>query len=228
MEMIATNRGRALRAATAIALLALAGCSGNGSEGGSAYAELRRAATGFIDRRGDATQGVTLSDAELNAAPVDVMLLDIPEFGSEVGLVQQAVNRDVVTWVTPEGYSVSLKQGQIVGTAGFGFDLSSADIPRLETTGGRVVRDHYRLQGDETIERFRYFCELSRPVGEQVVVTGRRFDTVRVDEACTDGQGETFTNRYWVDTRGVMRKSRQFVSPRLGYFELQDVHGGLR
>ncbi|WOI57370.1 YjbF family lipoprotein [Palleronia sp. LCG004] len=217
-----------MRPLAALALVALAGCASEDSTRSSAFSELGSSIASFVGGRGAEGEGVTLSDAELNAAPVNVILLDIPEFGSEVGLVPQAQNRDVSTWVTPEGYSVSLKGGQIVGTAGFGYDLSSAEVPDLAAGARQVVRDHYRLQGDETVQRFRYFCDLSYTAGEEVVVTSRRFATIRIDESCESAEGETFDNIYWVDGVGAVRKSRQFVSPRLGYFELRDVHTGLR
>ncbi|SHJ05269.1 Group 4 capsule polysaccharide lipoprotein gfcB, YjbF [Palleronia salina] len=213
-------------------LAALGACSNRNANSDTILRDFRGLAVGLVRGGGDGPPpGITLSDAELNAAPNDILILRIPESGFEAGMLQQVVNRDVTTWITADGDAVSLKDGQIVGTAGFGFDLSSAEVPSVAQLAGgpaQVVRDHYRLEGPQVIRRTRYFCTLDRTSGQAITVTSRRFVTIRVDESCRTEAGETTRNTYWIDGRGVVRQSRQFVTPTLGYFELQAVHTGLR
>ncbi|MBJ3762713.1 YjbF family lipoprotein [Maribius pontilimi] len=211
-----------------IALTAIAGCSNRDSSDERGLTREVVGALSSVFRRGDdASTRITLTDAQLNASPADLMLMKVPELGSEAGLVTHAQNRDVTTWITPDGTAVSLKDGQVVSTAGFGSDIASAQVPDLRGGAERVVRDHYRLLGDEDIHLIRYFCALRRS-GDTVSVTGRSFATTRIDEECRTEDGQTAQNVYWIDGRGVVRQSRQFVSPQLGYIELQAVHTGLR
>lgn len=221
--------GKPLRRALAlVALFVASACSStSGRDEPGITSQIVDAARGAFAPGGRGSEGVTLTDAQLNAAPVNVLLLDIPATGTDVGLVPQAVNRDVITWITPDGVSVATRGGQIVGTAGFSSDLAGADVPDIRGGATRVVRDHYRLLGDENIARIRYFCTLTRRP-EAIAVTGRSFAATRVDESCRAEDGQRIANVYWIDGRGVVRKSRQYVSPRLGYFDLQDVHSGLR
>lgn len=212
-----------------LACCALAACSSGGADPSSGPSALDIVRGQIANLRGTAAASqVTLSAAQLRAFPQDLLVVRLPLVEASAGLVQQAVNRDTVTWVTPDGLTVILRAGQVIGTAGFGNDLASADLDDPRDGTGRTVRDYFYLGGDEQIARRRFLCDVTSAGRQPVVVAGVQFDTTLLQEACEDSDGIAIFNRYWVQSDGRIRKSVQFISPRVGYMIVEDIHGGLR
>lgn len=215
-------------AAVAAALLAQGCTSAGGGAQQSALIQaagiLRQQATTII--RGPQGNQVTLSDAQLRAFEQDLLVIQIPSKNASAGLIRQSANRDTVTWRTPDGVTVVLKDGQIIGTAGLGNDLSSAAFDDIRTGSGRTVRDYFHLMGNERVERTRYICELTDLGTTNVEVAGVAYSARQIVETCDTATGDAIENRYWVQPSGLIRKSQQFISPEVGYLVLEDIHGG--
>ncbi len=210
----------------------LAGCGSTG-QGGS-LTEL----TALLAAQGRQVGGpppgnrITATDAELRAIPVPLLTMEIPSRDTSAGLLQQAVNRGDVTWITPDGNTVTLRGGLVVATRGLGADLMSAEVPDIRAARGQVVRDHYRLDGDARVRRQRFFCEVADGGPAGVTVTGIAYATRLLIETCREDVGdagevgvETFTNRYWIEPDGLIRQSRQYVSPAVGDLVIATVNG---
>ncbi|TDL81808.1 hypothetical protein E2L08_03905 [Palleronia sediminis] len=221
-----SHRTRAL-ALTALLATALAGCSSGGKD--SAYGDiLDRALAGgpILGNGASGGDDIELSDAQINALPMNVLIVESETLGSRTGFVQAAVNRDTVTWQSDDRKQIVTRGGQLVGTIGFGNDLTSATAPTFNAP--QASRARYILGGDERVERVDYACTLGDGGTENVTVTGRVFATRVLTERCTSPTGPTFENRYWIDGSGAIRKSRQFATPGLGYLTIGDVHTGRR
>ena len=208
--------------------LALAGCGDADRRGGSLTLIGQSVAALAKNARGDTpVSRITASDAALNAAEVNLLLVQTETTGSRAGFALDSVNGDAMTWRSTDGVSVVTRGGQLNGTAGFGFDLSSAALPAFRP-GGTVTRTHYRLRGDEVVTPETFTCVQSLGPAEAITVTGRRFATQKLVETCRSAERDGIENAYWIDASGVVRKSRQWASPGIGYLVLEDVHGGLR
>ncbi|PZX18273.1 group 4 capsule polysaccharide lipoprotein GfcB/YjbF [Palleronia aestuarii] len=216
-----------MRSVFGAALLLLAGCA-TGTERGIFSEFGESLSTIGLPGRTEAPGRVTASDATLNAAPSNILLVEVESRGNQAGLVLDGINRDTITWRSPGDVTITTQGGQLIGTAGFGNDLASARAPAIGAGQGRVVRDQYHLGGDEEMELTRYFCTLAIAGAERVVVTGRAFDTALLTETCETEDGAQVENRYWIDGLGVVRQSRQFAGEEIGYLFIQDVHTGLR
>lgn len=220
-----------MKAATAAGLalaglLTLAACS-SGSEGSGVGEAVSLIGAQVQALRGkDTGAQITATDAQLRAFPQDLLLVSVPDKKVSAGLVRRNVNRDTVTWVTPDGVTVVLRQGQVVRTSGFGNDLSSGQMDDIRKGRGGTVRDYYYLGGDETVKRVRLTCDLATRGAQRVVVAGLAHAATLIEERCTDAAGASIVNRYWVEAGGLIRKSVQFVSPGIGYVTVEDVHGG--
>lgn len=125
-------------------------------------------------------------------------------------LVRKGMNRGVETYFTPDNISISLTQGVLVSTRGLGFDLMSGDVAEVIAGlrhGGRAVRVHRYLDGEDQIVIKSYICDYS--------------GNARITETCY-GKDHSFKNSYQMSA-GKVVASRQWVSPDLGYIRLEDV-----
>lgn len=124
-------------------------------------------------------------------------------------LVRKGENRDVETYFTPDNISISLQDGVLIATRGLGFDLMSADVSDTIAglrSGGRAVRIHRYLDGEDQIVIKSYICDYR--------------GNANVTETC-HGKDHTFENSYQMSA-GQVIASRQWIGPHNGYIRLED------
>jgi len=124
-------------------------------------------------------------------------------------LVRKGENRDVETYFTPDNISISLQDGVLIATRGLGFDLMSADVSDTIAglrRGGRAVRIHRYLDGEDQIVIKSYICDYR--------------GNANVTETC-HGKDHTFENNYQMSA-GQIIASRQWIGPHHGYIRLED------
>jgi len=146
--------------------------------------------------------------SELGGAPLMIAVLEKNNLASV--LIKEQSNRNLVTYFTPDGISLTLKDGVLVGTRGLGFDLMSADVadvlPALSRNGSEIVRIHRYLDGEDQIVIQSFICD----------VRGQR----EVVETC-HGDGLKIENSYQTNGSGRIVSSRQWISPEQGYVRLE-------
>ena len=169
---------------------------------------------------------VTFS-AEQLASPK--MQVEIASRGAQALLLRVAVNQDVETWLAADNISLSFRQGVLVASRGLGFDLMGADVngtlAALQGQGVPVYRRQMRfLSGDHRTTYLMAGCSLAVAEGETGGQTGSEMvagrQTRRLEEHCQAHRHE-ITNLFWVDGAGRILRSRQWVSPEIGYIEAQ-------
>lgn len=136
-----------------------------------------------------------------------ILIVQIPSRDAVAVLTRVGTNIGVDTFLTPDGITISLRDGMVVATRGLGFDLMTADIAEpllaVKGSGDTAVRVHRYLDGENQIVANSFGCAYS--------VTGAR----RVTENCTSSLG-SFENSYVLDAGGNIASSRQWVSPQIG------------
>jgi len=124
-------------------------------------------------------------------------------------LIERQRNRDVVTYFTPDGISMSYKSGVLVGTRGLGFDLMGADVgdvlQSLRSGRDGAVRLHRYLDGEDQIVLRSLVCDY----------TG----SGRITETCYS-DGLEIKNTYQM-SGGRITTSRQWIGPEQGYIRLE-------
>ncbi len=134
-------------------------------------------------------------------------------------------NGDVVTWSTPDYVTVSLRDGMIVATRGFGPDIMSSVAPttaQIARGSGATHRRYYYLDAADQIQRFDYQC-LVRDAGIEVItLIGKDYRTHRVDEACSGQQG-SFVNSFWFEGSTKLRQSSQHLAPGIANLLVQKI-----
>lgn len=138
--------------------------------------------------------------------PDPVLMIELPDRNAVASMIQIGRNGDVVTWIDSIGNTVSMRNGVLLSTRGFGDDLMSASAvgPLRALQGGALRYDRLmtRLTGEGRTLRLPFSC------------TAQRMGAL-LKERCVAAD-EEFINEYTLRGSSVMR-SRQWVSPRVGY-----------
>ena len=120
-------------------------------------------------------------------------------------------NGGVVTWAGPTGEAISVRDGMLVASRGFGPDLMSLAGPtmaRVQTGTGTTRRSYYYLDGADARRAFDFDCTLAAGGKGSTTILGKTYATTKVTESCSHPLG-SFVNEYWFDNRLILRQSRQ-------------------
>jgi len=134
-------------------------------------------------------------------------------------------NGNVVTWSSSVRQTMSVRDGVLVATRGFGNDLMSAlapDIAEVSRGSGTFHRVYYYLDGADQSQSLAVDCSFARSGNETITLLGLSYDTHRVTEVCVNATTH-IENTYWFDGSGKLRQSDQFLSPELAYMRLQRI-----
>ncbi len=219
-EVLAMIRGLTLLLCAA----ALSACSITSSNAPDSAADLGiDALTNIIlpdDPPPDARE--VLTPEAIARSPTSALLVVVEQSDRGLSVVPIAANRGTVQWLDGSGGGLFTRDGVLVGTRGLGFDLMTADVAALRAAlprggGSDLLRVNRHLDGTNQMIAERYLCDLVSEGGETLSFYGRSFATTRLSERCmpVDG-GPAFTNNFWVERDGTIRRSRVFVSPEIG------------
>lgn len=224
-----------LRMLAMIALLAgVAACGNNQQVPGvtSQGQQLRQAVTQIFKGR-PAPQDVRklLTPAFLAQVPRPFMVIENQDSKASSTMSVVATNKDVSTWLMGDLSTIALDRlGLVQATRGFGRDLMTADtreLARLLRTGGRgnTLRVHRYLDGSNQVQTRSYICTVTALGPETVSLVTGRFPTQAYQEDCATAKGEGFINTYWYEqSSGVLRQSKQWISPEVGFVLLERLY----
>lgn len=223
----------------AMALVAgLAGCGNDASRTAGSQAALGavKGVVGTIQGRLGGADGAAsaagpnlpvLIGKALAATDGPVMIMAIEATNATVVMGPVASNGSVVTWKTSDKRSFAFNNGVLVGTRGFGNDLMSAKADQAialitARRAGQVQRTYHYLGGSGQTTAMTLDCTVALSTPVHMVVGQIDTTTTPVNEVCTRGN-LSVQNAYWVDGRGVVLKSRQWVGQAMGYVVTQHL-----
>ncbi|KMK68026.1 YjbF family lipoprotein [Puniceibacterium sp. IMCC21224] len=166
----------------------------------------------------------TLTPDVLDAIGEPVLLVELTDLGVQAGvlLAQETGSRQI--WASQNNITLTLLDGILAETRGLGNDLMSADLSdvraALRGRTKRAVRVHYYLNGEDVLEPRAFVCDYRQTGVETIQILAGTYQTTQVSETCT-GPDQTLQNTYWIDSRGIIQKSRQWVAPITGYMEIE-------
>ncbi|WP_171060695.1 YjbF family lipoprotein [Poseidonocella sp. HB161398] len=179
---------------------------------------------------GEERTGPVVTRETVERAGRPLILIDVPVTGDQATAIAFGRNGNAETWITRNGVTFTLKGGALFSTRGLGPDLLSATTAGIETAlpqraSAKYARDLRFIGGDESIQKFRFYCELVNEGPEDRVVLQLRHSTTRMRESCYALEGSrSFTNLYWVGSDGMLWDSRQWVSEMAQYVTIQRLH----
>jgi hypothetical protein len=206
-----------------LAALALLAACGSDEGATSRFVFVRDTATEMmVGRQAPVTPPLTRADIRATGAPLQ--MIEVETTGVTAYLGVQGVRGDVVTWATSSRENIALKGGVLIQTRGLGADLMSAAVPDLGQllSGAAVERRYFHLNGTEATVETAVTCT-PRVVGRETVeIVGLAYETARIDEDCAN-ETLSFTNSFWIEGSGNLRKSRQWAGPVLGPLLIADL-----
>jgi hypothetical protein len=216
---------KASLSAALIALMAFAAC-GNETDTSAATQVVRAvAATSLAKVKGGGAGEPQMTRARLAEVVTPVMLVTVENSGQEAMIAEIQANRGVSTWSTVNDITISLRDGVIVATRGFGADLMAAAVsPVSKGVGGGPEhrRTHTVLNGEDQAVRMEFNCKFRNDGPKTIEVVEIFYQTTQITESCVAGM-LSFENQYWLDNGQKMRRSRQWVSSDAGYIIISDV-----
>ncbi len=194
-------------------------------------------ATQLVTARGvDAPEKIELSSKQFAEINVPVIQINPEILGGSDFLQLAASRRDsglgvVNVWNSSDNAQVFLRNGVIVGSRGIGGDIISADANMtIRALGARAgssgLRSYLISDGDVTTTEHIFRCKVENVQAENLILFGQSFSTDLMRENCVGGPrgDDVVRNEYWVQRAdGFVRKSRQWMGPRIGYFEIIGV-----
>ena len=218
-----------------IAALSLAGC-GNDPLAAESALPFKAIAAG-VKRLNNPADAQKDALARLDPASIAQLRTALEQDGQPITLVQHpslhyanlmavyGQNGPVQTWASEQYESVSLRDGMLIATRGFGKDLMAASAPtvgQIAAARGSVARRYSYLDGADQVVIHDYSCVLGPDGRESINVFGKTYATTRVAESCSGPSG-SFTNTYWFDLGHKLRQSQQMVAPELQDMVLQRI-----
>lgn len=207
------------------AVLTVAAC-GSDTENSLNSQILRTFATSAVDGvKPAAAPSAPMTRATLATVVTPVMLVKIDSTGHEALIAEVQTNGPVATWSSVDDITISLRNGVIVATRGFGADLMAAAVPPVSRSsgGGQTnSRVHTLLNGEDQSVRTQFSCTMQNLGPKTIEVVEISYQATHVVETCA-ADAETFRNEYWFSSDQKMRMSRQWISPDVGYLTIKDV-----
>jgi hypothetical protein len=160
---------------------------------------------------------------QIDGSPRELIFVALRSRGLGATLAQFGRNAGVTTYTTADGTTLSLADGVLVASRGLGEDLMSARVPSaaaIARGSGSHEREYYFLGGLDQKRVLRISCTLSSPGPGRTEIVGLAYSGRQVVETCAGPTG-TITNTYLVEADGRIRSSRQWLSPSVGYADLE-------
>lgn len=206
-------------AALAAAVTLLAACGENASQSRTMLGAFTSALSGPSQQP---DLRAVLTREQIEAEGGNFLFAEIKSRDAQSVLVPGVETPRASTWLTPDGISLTNRGGFLIATRGLGHDLMVADVSGVQVAiasgGGTATRTHEYLDGNDQIQTERYSCTITRDGAQTIEIFERRYATTAYSENCNGSSN--FTNRYWIDGKGVVWRAKQWVSPAIGYLEI--------
>lgn len=163
---------------------------------------------------------------QLSAVKTPLLAARLTSAGTLATMVPVGRNGAVVTWQSGDQVSLSLDHGIIVATRGLGHDLMSADVSETrdvlagQAQGTDYTLIHSYLDGEYQVTFRAFRCRKELATAMNIEIVQQSHSVTRIEESCFSDQGN-IANTYWVGGDGTVWKSKQWVSPALGYMETE-------
>lgn len=165
----------------------------------------------------------TVPRAAIEKAGQPVLRVRVPSRGIDALLTRRDSRGGIEAWEATDGSLFTFRSGVLIETRGLGADLMSAAAPSASQVAGGSGwrRSYFFVAADDQTGRRDYACAPETRTADPVTIYGRSHATTRVAELCQRPEGR-ITNTFWLEG-GVIRKSREWVSPAIGHAEFERV-----
>ena len=196
---------------------------------GCASIDLNRIAPGYIEAY-KTIKSTYFEDSKLDITsktiqniPYASALLKIGN-GSQGLIILESLDDNKETWVSSDELFLVLKNGRIIRTAGIEHNLvnfkSNIDINR-NPESNQIYYQYYSYDEPE-LNDLRISAELRNKGLMKVDLYDQEKELLLIEEhISSEYHGWSFINKFWLDDKGFIIKSKQKISPKLPYFEIE-------
>ena len=129
------------------------------------------------------------------------------------------------TWLGADGATITLENGVLKATRGMKGDLmgstSSMPIWSKIKESPKYTRELAYLNGNNQVFSQNFDCQIKADIKQVTInIFSVPFSVLRFDEICNNGI-EKIKNTYFLDNKGIVRKSLQYQGPTLGFLSLE-------
>jgi Group 4 capsule polysaccharide lipoprotein gfcB, YjbF len=210
--------------------LVLMGCA-SGNEAPPLQVEVYRSVQKSNAARRSAKQLTPqgMSRAEINAHSHLTITEVLIEDRNVIGYVTlEETRRDnypgrIEIWRTSDDISMTLRNGMLIATRGFGGDILSSTVQTAQSRPGPAQGDlmHQVRALDDREVTLAFGCDVVDLGIETIEVLEYKYSTRHVQQHCVASSGQVI-NDYWIDTNGSMIwQSRQWAGPIIGYLRFR-------
>ncbi len=169
----------------------------------------------FIDAR------TLLTREQIDAANIPVLFAELKtgQNGTLTPYPGQGVGQ---TWLGADGATITMDRGILKASRGMGDDLmgSSLSIPpwsKIDNSVATYVRKLSHMAGNNKIMERSFECKIKKiDRREEIKIWDIEFSVTKFEENCNNNQFG-IKNIYYVDDRGIVRRSSQYHSETIGY-----------
>ncbi len=167
----------------------------------------------------------TITRASVAHITKPLLYIDVQKLGFKNLFALVAENGPYRTYLNNAKLSVTLENGLVTATRGFGVDLLSQgisvpteDLFNLTNAPKFYTRTQQQLAKIKQAVEISYACTLERGELETVTIVEQDYELVKFTEVCRNPE-RAFKNTYWVeDETKQIWKSEQSAGQEAGYF----------
>lgn len=156
----------------------------------------------------------------IDNAKIPILFIELPT-GQNGTLTQYPGNGDGETWLGADGATVTFKNGMLKASRGMGYDVmgSRSDYPTWnELEVDKTYKRKFSfLDGNNKLKVQIFECKIYLLQDKiKIDIFGVNFMTRHFVEKCKVNNFE-YINDYYVDSKQIVRRSRQYHSSRIGH-----------
>lgn len=200
----------------AITSLILSACSSKNNN----PSEIREVIKGEVTRtlaarKAKKSGAATTAPAELKRVQLagitkPIAQIEIANVGVKTLFTVVSESGDYDIYFNKAEQSLTVKNGVLTATRGFGNDLLAADFRN------RKKKVYSYINPENHVAKLTVSCEITAQIPERIEIVERSYQTIKTEEVCKS-KAASFKNRYWRDEAGKMWRSEQWIGPRIGH-----------
>ena len=168
----------------------------------------------FVDARKLVTRD------KIDASGMEVLFVELESGKNGTSIKYPGKNIGEV-WLGVDGTTLTFKNGQLIATRGLGGDLMSSEgeFPKFQLYSGNLkyIKTQNFLSDDNQTTSVTYSCTAAvESARKAITIFDKTFLVQRAVETCNAGDAR-IENEYFFERNGIVRRSRQYHSPALGY-----------
>lgn len=173
----------------------------------------------FIDARN------LINREQIDAANIPVLFVELAsgKNGTLIPYPGQGIGQ---TWLGADGATVTLEKGILKASRGLGDDLmgSASSIPlwsKINEKTSKYTRELIHITGNNKNSKRVFRCGIKKISNEEVIdIWDVDFKVTTYEEDCQNN-GVTFKNIYYLDMKGIVRRSLQYHGATIGHITIE-------